>query len=132
MYAPHDALAPALQVPAPSQVPSDVWVEPLHVSPAQTVPCVQRRQAPAPLHWPSSPQVETASCAHSLSGSVPPMIGPQTPSAWAVLAFEQAAQLPLQAVLQQTPSTQEPVVHSPLPEQAAPCALIGTHTVPAQ
>jgi hypothetical protein len=48
--APHDVLVPALQVPAPSQVPADVYVDPLHDSPAQIVPCVQRRQAPAPLH----------------------------------------------------------------------------------
>ena len=48
------------------------------------------------------------------------MIGPQTPLAWAVLAFEHAAQLPLHAVLQQTPSTQKPLEQSPLPTQAPP------------
>jgi hypothetical protein len=60
------------------------------------------------------------------------MIGPQTPSAWAVLAFEHAAQLPLQAVLQQTPSTQKPLPQSPATIHAVPFCSCGTHEPAAQ
>jgi hypothetical protein len=96
------------------------------------VPTIHRRQAPAPLHAPSNPQVVGASWAHSLSGSVPPTIGRHRPSACAVLAFEQAAQPPAHADSQQTLSTQLPLPHSLELVQLAPCALIGTHAVPAQ
>jgi hypothetical protein len=132
MYAPHEAVVGVRQVPAPSQVRGGVYVDPAQDSLPQVVPTVQRRQAPAPLHWPSNPQLDVPSWAHSLSGSVPPTIGRQRPSACAVFAFEQAAQPPAQADSQQTLSTQLPLPHSVEAVQAAPCALIGTHVVPAQ
>jgi hypothetical protein len=104
----------------------------VHDSPAQVVPTIHRRQAPAPLHSPSNPHVVDASWAHSLSGSVPPTIGRHRPSACAVLVLAHAEQPPAQADSQQTLSTQLPLPHSMAPVQAAPCGLIGTQVVPAQ
>ena len=50
-----------------------------------------------------------ACAAHSLSGSAPAAMGPQTPLAPApFLAAEHAWQRPVQAVAQHTPSTQKP------------------------
>jgi hypothetical protein len=98
----------------------------------QTVLTGHRRQAPAPSQVPSSPQVEGCSCMHSSSGSVPPTIARQRPSAAVVLLAAQAKQPPVHADSQQTLSTQLPLPHSPAAAQAAPCAFSGTHDVPAQ
>jgi hypothetical protein len=58
---------------------------------------------------------------HSASGSVLVAIGPHVPFVpEPFLAVEHAWQVPLQALLQQTPSTQFPLVHSALIEHAAP------------
>src|SRR6187397_2549854 len=97
-----------------------------------TEPNGHLRHAPAPLHIPSWPQVQAASCAHSLSGSVPPMTGAQVPSAPAVLLAAHALHAPLQAESQLTPSTQKPVLHSLAPPQAAPCAFSPTQNEPEQ
>jgi hypothetical protein len=132
MYAPHDASLTVWQTPAPLQVRAGVCVEPVHDSPTQVVPSIHRRHAPPPSQVPSWPQVEVASCMHSSSGSVPPMTGRQRPSAWVVLAPEQAMQPPPHAASQQTPSMQKPLAHSPAPPQAAPCTFSVTHAVPAQ
>jgi hypothetical protein len=45
------------------------------------VPDAKSWHDPAPLHWPVFPHVAIASAAHSLSGSLPALIGPQVPSA---------------------------------------------------
>jgi hypothetical protein len=45
------------QTPAPSQVRCGVCVDPVHAGAAHCVPTAQTRQAPAPLHVPSSPHV---------------------------------------------------------------------------
>ena len=58
---------------------------------------------------------------HSLSGSVLLLTGEQTPSAPVDLAAEQAWQVPVQAVLQQKPSTQKPDWHCVALVQATPC-----------
>ncbi len=47
-------------------------------------------------------------------------------------AMLQASQLPLHAVLQQTPSTQLPLVHWLLPVHAVPFASFATQAVPLQ
>ena len=61
-------------------------------------------QPPNPLHVP----------AHSLSGSNPLLMYPHVPSApLCFLAVEHARQRPVQAVSQQTPSTQNPPGHCP-------------------
>ena len=104
-------LAGALHVPVPLQVLGGVYVATEHDWPTQIVPAEYNRQAPAPSHMPSFPQVEVASCAHSLSGSVPAAIGKQEPFAPPVLVFEQAEQRPEHADSQQTPSTQKALAH---------------------
>jgi hypothetical protein len=129
-YAPHDVPVLVRQVPAPSQVLAGVQFEPLHDSLTQTVPTTHLRQAPTPSHWPSRPQPETAACAHSLSGSVPPVTGRQRPLAWPVLALEQAAQLPAHAVSQQTASAQKPLAQSVAVAQTAPFAAPIGESVP--
>jgi hypothetical protein len=80
-YAPHDRLLAALQVPEPLQVRAGVYVMPVHDSTTQVMPEPHLRHAPAPSHIPSFPQVDVASCMHSPSGSVPPVIGRQRPFA---------------------------------------------------
>jgi hypothetical protein len=49
--------------------------------------------------------------AHSLSGSVPPVIGAQVPLTPPVLLARHAWQAPVHAVSQHTPSTQLPLAH---------------------
>jgi hypothetical protein len=44
----------------------------------------------------------------------------------------QVWQVPPQALLQQTPSTQKPLPHSPLPTQAVPLVSFATHALPRQ
>ena len=103
---PHDTLVAAPQVPVPSQSRAGVSVEPVHDSVEHAVPAIHLRQAPAPSHMPSSPQLEASAAVHSLSGSLPAVMGRQRPSAAPVLVLAQALQRPVQAVSQQTPSTQ--------------------------
>ena len=79
MYVPHEPEVTAWQVPAPSQVRAGVSVPALHAPPAQMVPAADSPQAPAPLHMPVRPQLEAASAAHSLSGSVPAAMAAQVP-----------------------------------------------------
>jgi hypothetical protein len=62
---------------------------------------------------------------------VPTATGPQAPSApWPFMAAEQAWQRPVHAVLQQTPSTQNPEVHWLVDEQGPPFPA-ATEQVPA-
>jgi hypothetical protein len=107
----------ARQVPLPSQVREEVSVPPVHAAAAHDVPAACRRQAPLPSHMPSRPQVDAASAAHSLRGSVPALAGMQAPSAPVAL---QVMQRPVHAVWQHTPSTQKFELHSPALVQAAP------------
>ena len=108
-----------------------MYVDPLHDSLAQVVPD-HFRQAPAPSHMPSWPQLACVSCEHSLSGSVPATIGRQNPSPADVFAFEQAAQALVQADSQQTPSTQLLLEQSSAVVQATPSAFFPMHTLPMQ
>src|SRR5690606_28753664 len=73
------------------------------------------------LQAPVYPQEEGASAAHSLSGSLPAWMGPQTPSApLPFLARVHAEQVPAHAVSQQTPSAQKPLAHWSPAVQASP------------
>lgn len=97
-----------LQLPAPSQLPADVTVVPLHDCAAQFVPDGADRQAPAPSHVPSKPQIGAG--VHPPWGSLAPSVtGLHAPAAPETLQDEQAEQL---AEEQQTPSTQLPLSHS--------------------
>src|SRR5262245_33333864 len=113
---------PAMHVPTPSQVDASRRVEPVQLPAAQTVPWAYLRQAPAPSHMPSLPQLVAPSSAQSLAGSVPAGTGEQVPNLPAML---QAWQAPVQAVSQQTPSTQMPLAHSPGAVQSAPIDFFG-------
>jgi hypothetical protein len=75
------------------------------------------------LQAPVWPQL-VASAAHSLSGSVPFDTAAQCPSLTPVLVRTQASQVPLQALLQQTPSAQKPLVHWVLSLQAPPRSFL--------
>jgi hypothetical protein len=110
-------------VPLPSQVAAGVMVEPVQLAAPQIVPAAQSAQAPEPLQVPVVPQVAAAVAAHSLSGSLPATIAPQTPSLpCPFFAAVQAWHVPLHAELQQTPSAQNPEAQSPFTTQALPCA----------
>jgi hypothetical protein len=69
------------QVPAPSQVRRSVSTAVVQVEATHSVPPGQLRQAPLPLHLPSSPQVDCAAAAHPLSAVAPSARLAQTPEA---------------------------------------------------
>jgi hypothetical protein len=84
-----------------------------------------------PSHCPVWPQVDDACIVHWAPGSVPAMTGPHAPSAPAPFrAAEQAWQRPVQAVLQQTSSTQKPVAQSLPSVQGPPLPAGITHAPP--
>jgi len=56
-YGLHDRSRPGAHVPAASQRPATRSAPMLHESVPHTVATAYLRQAPAPSHWPSSPQV---------------------------------------------------------------------------
>lgn len=114
--------APATQLPAPSQVRIPPTEAPLHVPGWQTVPATYARQPPFPSHAPSSPQVDTALLAQTPGerGGSPAATKLQVPGAAIVL---HDLQVSVQAVLQQTPSTQNPLVQSAPQAHAFPFGL---------
>ena len=118
----HTVDAAGLQVPLPSH-----WYRPVTASPAQ-FPALQgepegyRSHLPAPSHMPSRPQVAASLLAQSLAvrGTLPAGTGRQVPSE---LSSEQVMQVPVHALSQQTPSTQNPLLHWVSQEQARPGSL---------
>ena len=109
-----------------------LYVDPLPDAATHTVVASHCRQAPDPLQKPSVPQVDGAVAAHSLSGSVPPVTGLQSPFVWPVLALEHAWHAPPHADSQQTLSTQLPLLHSPPTAQVVPLGFWATQVVPEQ
>ena len=96
------------QLPAPSQAPTGVEVDPLHEAVPQLVPSGVDRQAPLPLQVPSKPQGGAGR--QPPCGSIAPTAtGLHVPADPATLHDVQVPQL---AVEQQTPSTQLPRSHS--------------------
>src|SRR5207247_3601634 len=85
----------------------------VHLQPRGVLPLLagspQGVQPPAPL--------QVLAPAHSLAGSVPGGMFAQLPSEPVTL---QARQRPVHVLLQQTPSTQRPLWHSPLIVQLCP------------
>jgi hypothetical protein len=78
------------------------------------------------LQLPSRWQVVAPSFGHSLSGSVPALMLPHVPSApLPFFVAEHAWHAPLQALSQQTLSTQLPLWHWDAEEQVAPLAWSG-------
>jgi hypothetical protein len=94
---------------------------PAHEAAVQTVPLGYFWQAPLPSQKPVAPQDAALWAAHSLSGSTPAAMRPQTPfTPEPFLAAEQAWQSPVHAASQQRPSTQKPLAQSLGRVQAAP------------
>jgi len=86
-------------------------------------------QPPAPSQVPSVPQDEACWSTQTPCGSPAPLgTGAQVPSE---VESAQLRQLPPQAVVQQTPSAQNPLPHSLLVEQGCPGAL-GPQLPPTQ
>jgi len=96
------------QVPAPSQAPTGVDVEPVHDAVPQLVPTGIDRQAPVPSHVPLNPQ-GGAGRQPPCASIAPTGTGWQVPAAPATL---HDVQVPQVADEQQTPSTQLPLSHS--------------------
>jgi hypothetical protein len=115
-----------VQLPVPLHVCAKVSIVPLHEAAWHTVPLGQSWQA-APLHTPLVPQVLMLAIAHWFFGSVPEVTALHVPFGWPVSAFEQARQVPVQALLQQKPSTQLPLWHWWFAPHAPPCATFARH-----
>src|SRR5580704_14190145 len=125
-----------MQLPVPLQVSANVSVVPAHVCAWHMVPLVYSMHAPAPLQpMPSAPH-DAAPCAEQLlCGSSPDLTAPHTPSAPCSLAAAlHASHVPLQAVLQQTPSAQMLFAQSLFTLQCSPWAQRVAHsfTLPPQ
>ena len=109
-------------MPLPSQRNADVSVDPVHPISLQTVPAGYLSHAPVPSHMPVEPHVDAASTAHSSRGSVPSWALTQVPTVpWPA----HVTQVPAQALLQQTPSAQNPLAHSPPIAHELPIGLPG-------
>src|SRR5215213_3559059 len=102
---------PPSQVPCPSQTLGGMKLPPLHEPSRQMVPTAYLAQPPCPLHAPLDPQLSAASTAHTPCRSGLPT---GTGVHWPILpGSAQLTHGPLQATLQQTPSAQKPLSHSP-------------------
>jgi len=108
-------------VPVASQRPARCSAPALHESEPHTVFIAYLRQAPAPLHCPSSPQVATPSSAHWPSGSIPSGTFLQVPS---LPATAHDLQVPVQVVEQHLPCAQNVEKHSPSAPQLAPIGFL--------
>jgi hypothetical protein len=108
-------------VPAPSQRPASVCVEPVQVCMPQARPGAYSRQAPAPLHDPSVPQLFEPESAHWFNGSVLAGTAVQTPR---LPASAHDVQIPVQAPAQQTPCWHEPEAHSVPAAQSVPLTFL--------
>jgi hypothetical protein len=118
-YGAHTVAGPGLQRPVPSQTLTFPTDAPSHVPALQIVPEPCLRQAPAPLHVPSSPQVEGSDMGQTLGerGGSPLGTNEHVPGDCGVL---QALQASPHALLQQRPSTQNPLWQSPAHPHACP------------
>jgi hypothetical protein len=108
-YGSHGCLTASGHLPSASQRAARVIVEPAHEAAAQVVPTGYLRQAPAPSHTPSRPQLDAPSSGHWSRGSVATSAGAHVPTLpWAAHVMH----VPSHAEPQQTPSTQKPLAHS--------------------
>ena len=96
------------QAPAPLQVAAAVATPLVQLAARQDVVAGATAQVPVPVQVPVLPQGGAATQRASVA---PETRLAQVPFAAPVLAFEQAVQAPVQAVLQQNPSTHAPDVH---------------------
>lgn len=123
----HETFAGTLHEPEPEQLPSSVSLPPVHEAVPHVVLAGQSAQAP-PVHVPVVPHDVEAVVAHEPWGLVPSGALLHVPSAPTLSAAVHAWQLPVHAVLQQTPSAQNPLVHWLTPEHAMPLACLALHT----
>src|SRR5262245_2876564 len=79
-YGWHERNVPAPQAPEASHCLATRSAPAVQVSAAHDVPTAYLRQAPMPLHCPSSPQLAAPSSAHSPCRSCPSGTGRQVPS----------------------------------------------------
>ena len=108
----------------PVSVPAEQLVFP------QPVPLAYSLQLWLPSQLPFFLHVSEPSSSHSPSGSVSDAIAPQVPSTPVpFLLAEQASHVPAQAVSQQKPSMQWPLVHCEADVQLLPLAWSGWHEV---
>jgi hypothetical protein len=123
--------AAGLHSPRPSQTRAGVSVSVLaaHVEAAQVSKTVCSRQPPLPLQPPARPHEPAASAGHWLRGSMPLGTAVHVPTAPATL---QAKQLAPHKLVQQTPSTQNPVAHWSLSVQLAATARLTAHLFASQ
>src|SRR5450432_3193175 len=100
------------------QVDPPVRLDPVQVAAAQLVPEAYFWHAPLPLQRPFVPQVAAPVLVHWVVGfgGLPPGIEVQVPT-----VRLHAVQIPVQALLQQTLSTQNPEAQEAAVVQAAPC-----------
>jgi hypothetical protein len=104
-------VGPRPQWPAPSQMSAPVTAAPSQVPPWHIVPSGYLRQAPAPSHLPSRPQVLADDTAQSeASRALEPLVRATHVPSDPVRA--QVRQPLLQLSLQQNPSTQKLLAHS--------------------
>jgi hypothetical protein len=120
-YGAHGWDEPGVQVPAPSQRPASVSVDPAHDCMPQARPGAYSRQAPAPLHDPSVPQLDAPESAHWFSGSVSAGTAVQMPG---LVASAHDWQIPVHGPAQQTPCWHEPVAHSLPAAQGVPFTFL--------
>ena len=108
LYGAQIVAGPALQRPCPSQTLTPMTAAPAHVPACRRVPATCWRQAPLPSQVPSRPQLDVGAPGRRVGvrGAPPAGTTAQMPGEpWTL----QAGKSPLQAVLQQTPSTQKPL-----------------------
>jgi hypothetical protein len=110
------------QLPAPSHRRGGVSVEPVQLPATHWVVDAQYRHLPVPSHIPSSPQVVDTDAMHcaAATGAVPFGTLVQVPTLFATV---HDWQVPVQALLQQTPCTQLLEAHSVPAAQVRPSGL---------
>jgi hypothetical protein len=122
-------VGPGRQRPMPSHAWAPTTASPSHMPGPQAVPAVYLRQAPAPSHLPSKPQVVTSAVWHAVEsrGAMPAGMNVHVP-----IVAEQVWQGSVQATLQHTPSTQKPLEQSPGHLQAWPLAFFVSAASPQE
>jgi hypothetical protein len=130
-----DAELPELQLPVPLQVPPIVRLPLLHCGPLpHDVPEATCWHIPPAAQSPVLPQLPLGEHWPEGAGK-PAVMAAQVPVVPPVSAFVHAMQVPVQAVLQQTPSTQLPLVQSSPSSAAlhvAPGPPFAVHIPPLQ
>ena len=120
-YGQQTTAGPGLQAPLPSQMLRPEILPESQVPARQLAPATYRRQPPSPAQVPSRPQELAAWAGHSIDwrGFPPGGTMEQVPSEPGRL---HEVHLPEQAVVQQTPSAQMPVVQSEAHWHGSPAA----------